>query len=237
MWTKDGLISFYGTPRPTDASPDWHDPAVVADPANSGKIFAWKLTHTEDSFGNRIEYDYARDAGHDGPHHWDQVYLTQIRYADYTEQGQTKFLISVTFQYQDRPDAFSEYRSGFEIRTTRRCEQIDICTHAEEKRLVRTYRLMYADHLPLNGVSLLQQVQVVGHDGERSEALPPLAFGYSPFEPKGREFFPVQGKDLPVRALANPDLELADLFGQWDARHPGDEWHGALLAQSRPGHV
>ena len=73
---------------------------------------------------------------------------------------------------------------------------------------------MYADHLPLNGVSLLQQVQVVGHDGDRSEALPPLAFGYSPFEPKGRDFFPVQGKDLPARALANPDLELADLFGR-----------------------
>ena len=86
VWTKDGLISVYGTPRPTDASPDWHDPAVVADPANSGKIFSWKLTHTQDSFGNRIEYDYARDSGHDGPHHWDQVYLTQIRYADYTEQ-------------------------------------------------------------------------------------------------------------------------------------------------------
>ena len=207
------MISFYGTPRPTDAGADWLDPAVVADPVKRGKIFAWKLTHTQDSFGNRIEYDYARDSGHDGPHHWDQVYLTQIRYVDYTDQGGTKFLVSVTFQYQDRPDAFSEYRSGFEIRTRKRCERLEIRTHAEKERLVRTYQLVYADHLPLNGVSLLQQVQVVGHDGERSEALPPLEFGYTSFDLGGRDFFPLQGRDLPARSLANAELELADLFG------------------------
>ena len=62
VWSKEGLISFYGTPRPTDAGADWFDPAVVADPVKRGKIFAWKLTHTQDPFGNRIEYDYARDA-------------------------------------------------------------------------------------------------------------------------------------------------------------------------------
>jgi hypothetical protein len=55
-----GLISFYGTSRPTDAGADWLDPAVVADPAKRGKIFSWKLTHTQDPFGNRIEYDYER---------------------------------------------------------------------------------------------------------------------------------------------------------------------------------
>ena len=213
VWSKEGLISFYGTPRPTDAGADWFDPAVVADPVKRGKIFAWKLTHTQDSFGNRIEYDYEHDLRDEGAHHWDQVYLTQIRYVDYTDQGETKFLVSVTFQYQDRPDAFSEYRSGFEIRTRKRCERLEIRTHAEKERLVRTYRLVYADHLPLNGVSLLQQVQVVGHDGDRSEALPPLEFGYTPFDLRGRDFFPLQGRDLPARSLANAELELADLFG------------------------
>jgi hypothetical protein len=112
---------------------------VVADLDKRGKIFAWKLTHMQDSFGNRIAYDYERDLGDEGPHHWDQVYLKQIRDVDYAEQGQTKFLVSVTSHYQDRSDAFSEWRSGFEIRTRRRCEQIDISTHAEARRLVRTY--------------------------------------------------------------------------------------------------
>src|SRR6516225_7651547 len=30
--TRDGLTSFYGTPRPANAAPDWIDPAVVRDP-------------------------------------------------------------------------------------------------------------------------------------------------------------------------------------------------------------
>lgn len=47
--SKDGLVSFYGTPE-TSAS----DPAVVADPSDGSKVFAWKLTRTEDPFGNRI---------------------------------------------------------------------------------------------------------------------------------------------------------------------------------------
>ena len=29
VWSKDGLISFYGTPRPEDSTSDWQDPAVV----------------------------------------------------------------------------------------------------------------------------------------------------------------------------------------------------------------
>jgi hypothetical protein len=70
--------------------------------------------------------------------HWDQVHLKHIRYAGYSDRGQTKFLTSVTLQYEDRPDAFSEYRSGFEIRTRRRCAQVEIRTRSEETSLVRT---------------------------------------------------------------------------------------------------
>jgi hypothetical protein len=62
----------------------------VADPTKRQKIFAWKLK-TIDTFGNRIDYEYMRDAGEDGPHHWDQLYLKRIRYADDTEQGTTQY--------------------------------------------------------------------------------------------------------------------------------------------------
>jgi len=43
--------------------------------------------------------------------------------------------------------------------------------------------------------------------------LPPLEFKYTGFEPEKRNFFPLQGSDLPAQSLANPDLELVDLFG------------------------
>ena len=213
--SKDGLVSHYGTPAAIGT-----DPAVIADPADRTKTFAWKLTQTQDPFGNQIVYEYERDTDEDGPHHWDQVYLKRIRYVDYEDAGQTKFLVSVTFEYDDRPDPFSEYRSAFEIRTRKRCSRVEIRTHAEEGRLVRVYHLVYVDqragmnHLrPLNGASVLNQIKAVGHDGDLTEELPPLEFRYTSFEPQRRDFFPLEGADLPPRSLADPNMELIDLFG------------------------
>jgi hypothetical protein len=54
-------------------------------------------------------------------------------------------LVSVTFKYEDRPDPFSDYSAGFEIRTRKRCTRIEIRTHADEDRLLRTYELVCLD--------------------------------------------------------------------------------------------
>ena len=54
--SKDGLISTYGTPSSLG-----DDPAAIADPHESTRIFAWRLTETRDPFGNRIRYEYERD--------------------------------------------------------------------------------------------------------------------------------------------------------------------------------
>ena len=215
--SKDGLKSFYGTEASFGT-----DPATIANPSDRTNVFAWKLTRTEDPFGNRIEYEYERDTAEEGPHHWDQLYLTQIRYVDYEEGGTLKFLVSVSFEYVERLnlDPSSEYRSGFEIRTRKRCTRIIVRTHADKDRDVRSYDFVYLDQRlelkavpPINGVSLLSQVKVTGHDGSKTETLPPLEFRYTSFNPEQRDFFPLQGADVPARSLANPDLELVDLFG------------------------
>lgn len=212
--SKDGLTSFYGTPASAD-----RDPAALADPDQGGRVFAWKLSRTADPFGNRIDYLYERDAEQsDGPHRWDQVYLSEIRYADYGDPANPQLLVRVRFLYEQRPDPFSEYRAGFEIRTVRRCTRIEVHTQADQARLTRTVHLDYLDRvagaiLPPNRASLLHRVRVEGHDGELSEFLPPLEFGYSGFTPGAQKFFAVSGPDLPAGSLARPELELADLFG------------------------
>jgi len=213
--SKDGLVSSYGTPAALGT-----DPAVIADPSVRTNVFSWKLMRTVDPFGNRIEYEYERDLAEEGPHHWDQVYLKRIRYVDYETGGQSRFLVSATFEYEERPDPFSEYRSGFEIRTRKRCSRIVVRTEATSEQLVRTYEFVYLDQrperrndLPINRASLLSQVNVIGHDGAKTETLPPLEFGYTGFEPKKRDFFPLPGRDLPSQSLANQDLEFVDLFG------------------------
>lgn len=120
--SKDGLVSLYGTPGTSG-----RDPAAIADPADRSRVFAWRLTRTVDPFGNRIDYLYQRDAVQtEGPHHWDQLYLAEIRYVDYGDPANPQFLVTVKFSYENRTDPFSDYRAGFEIRTVRRCHQIDL---------------------------------------------------------------------------------------------------------------
>jgi RHS repeat-associated protein len=209
--STDGLVSTYGTPESIG-----HDPACVADPSDRTRVFTWKISQTRDTFGNLIEYEYERDTGDAGSHHWDQTYLKQIRYADYVRDGRTHFLVTVTFHHEDRPDAFSDHRSGFEVRTRRRCTRIEVRTHADADRLTRTYELVYVDQrndlgAPLNGQSLLSQIKVAGHDGAVRQELPPLEFAYTRFEPDRCNLLTVTGRDLP--ALGDPNLELVDLFG------------------------
>lgn len=141
--SKDGLISYYGTPGARRA-----DPAVNFDPAtpDQAHIYAWRLTATVDPFGNRIEYEYERDQALDGAHDFDQLYVKRIRYADYDDAGgQRQFLVSVTFDYDDRPDPFSDYRAGFEVRTRKRCTAVKVCSHpgGQETR-IRTWLRMTA---------------------------------------------------------------------------------------------
>lgn len=238
--TKDGLTSVYGTPGPVPEQISHDSRAVVADPADRTKVFAWRLTETRDLFGNRILYDYIRDNDAERGHNGEQLYLRRIRYVDLPEHGDERYFVSVEFLYDNdlpapgiaaefspktRPDVFSDYRAGFEIRTRRRCKWIVVRTHPEAGKdmPVRAYELVYLDEqlpagdqaLPLNGVSFLSRINVIGYDdmGVGSRELPPLDFGYSRFSPQARRFTTLQGRGLPMTSLANPDMELVDLFG------------------------
>ncbi|RCJ42356.1 hypothetical protein A6770_35100 [Nostoc minutum NIES-26] len=170
--SKDGLVSFYGKGSETT------DVATIANPNNPSQIFVWKLTETTDPFGNRIVYKYFRDTDNSNGHRGVQLYLQQIQYIDYGDRANPQFLVSVTFDYEDkdRPDTFSEYRAGFEIRTRKRCHQIVVrmSSAQESEQTVRTYQLVYLDQrqylnnldklLPLNRASLLSQIWVKGQD-------------------------------------------------------------------------
>jgi RHS repeat-associated protein len=206
--SRDGLVSIYGTRGRAGA-----DPAAVADPARHDHVFAWKLTETRDTFGNHVAYEYWRDTDADG--RWGQLYLAQVRYADYVDEyGLTRFLVTVDFTYEPRPDVFSSCRSGFEIRTALRCTSIHVATHADRARPVREYRFAY-DNDGYSGISLLRAIHIVGFgdDGAPAEEMPPLEFGYTRFEPGARRFVPLGGAELPTRSLASPELDLVDLFG------------------------
>jgi RHS repeat-associated protein len=226
--TKDGRMSRFGS------TPE----AVVRDGDRLGRVQRWLLTDTRDPFGNLIEYHYASDrprseevraADAANGHVWNGRVLERVSYVDYDDGGTRRSLASVTFTYADRPDPFSAYTPGFEVRTALRCTRILVETHADpaQPQAVRAYELLYADELPdaaaetaRNGASLLAEVRVVGYEdnapgipGAARSELPPLSFSYTRFEPARRRFTRVGGPEPPPSALDTPGWDLADVTG------------------------
>jgi hypothetical protein len=113
---KDGMVSRYGTRPPVGAPATWTDPAVLrATIPHAARPFRSMMTERVEPFGNRISYEYRRDAGADGPHAWDQPLLKRVRYVDaIAGDGTPVDLVSVTFFYDDEvyPDARGAERRG-----------------------------------------------------------------------------------------------------------------------------
>jgi RHS repeat-associated protein len=183
----------------------------------------------------------------------DFFFKVQFDYGEYQEQWQdpaTKIIHGKISERIDnsngrdwtiRPDPFSSNRSGFEIRTYRRCERILMFHRVPEVSypvLVRSTDFRYEQNA-YNRISMLATVTQRGYryvnDGKwhKSEevylgmagvvsehyyaikSLPPLQLNYSSFQPEKQRFQPMtaEGGDMPERALSNPEFALVDLFG------------------------
>ncbi|MEO8290038.1 MAG: SpvB/TcaC N-terminal domain-containing protein [Gaiellaceae bacterium] len=234
--TKDGLVSLFGARKPSGGTVSVEPKACVRD---QDRVFSWQLTQTTDPFGNRIEYAYQSDEPDDAAfrtrddangHRWLGRLPDSIRYIDFEDaEGSERFLVTVNFDYEDRPDPFSDYRSGFEIRSTKRCTRIRTASHANKDRAqpIRTYELTYLDDrhgvagevLPPNRVSLLAGFAVLGHEDNSPTVLgaavsetPQLLLDYTHFNPEKRSLSAIDG-DLPAKSLAQPGYDLVDLTG------------------------
>ncbi|MEL6624562.1 MAG: toxin TcdB middle/C-terminal domain-containing protein [Bacteroidota bacterium] len=122
-----------------------------------------------------------------------------------------------------RPDPFSLYHAGFEIRTYRRCANMLLFHRFTEINtnpvLVHALRIGYENH----GLTLLSQlisVQEVGYRWEQNayttESLPQTDFNYTAFDPAMGRFEKIKETDesfLP--GLNGPEpYQLVDLFGE-----------------------
>ncbi|MEL6941947.1 MAG: SpvB/TcaC N-terminal domain-containing protein, partial [Bacteroidota bacterium] len=144
------------------------------------------------------------------------------------------------YNWHIRPDAFSHYRAGFEIRTYRRCERVLMFHHiGGENVLVRSTDFGYEQN-EYNNTSTLQKVTQRGYRKPKTndvtchseeyylgqeeyvksnlyaiKSFPPITFKYSAFQPLSQTFKQVEaeGGDMPPQALSNPNYALVDLFG------------------------
>jgi hypothetical protein len=228
--TKDGMVTWYGNPDAIGA-----DNTTLYDPENPRHIAQWSIHRTVDPFGSDVRYTYEREVVL-APYAFAQLYVKRIQYMDYPHETLRRYLCSVELEYTTRPDPHSEYRQGFEIRTTRRCTRIRTFTHPLDADMpaghtpsgtntntvpVKSYVLTYRDelgHEAHNKVSQLAQVQATGHDRASdgtpiTESLPPVEFEYQDFDITKRDLRAIKGEHLPALGLNHPDMDLVDLTG------------------------
>ncbi len=181
---KSGQVYRLGQ-YPNDTQP-WRVSRTGRDESGFDETFKWYVDSFTDTNGNRIEYFYTRFADSPG-----RVYPSEIRY---NIKG-TRYN-AVTIDYEARPDAYSDYRAGFQIKTARRASLIQVHSQGD---LVREYRLSYdtdpAEILDPQGegvvplaFSLLSKITQFDKSGENY--LPPLRFGYTRLHTSDRDNHP-----------------------------------------------
>jgi hypothetical protein len=185
--------------------------SVAARLANPEGTFRWYLEEVIDVNGNLIRYQYLPPDG-------GQVYLQEIRY---NISSDTVFN-SVEWNYEDRPDPFTDYRSRYPVLTRKRCHEIQVKSQGQ---IIRTYRLEYEPLDPAHGriFSLLNRVTLIGRDGVSS--LPPVTFGYTAASDEVPAPSPMLNS--PNVPLGN-GVEVTDFYGEG---LPG------LLRTTLSGHV
>ncbi|MSU37033.1 MAG: hypothetical protein EXS36_18440 [Pedosphaera sp.] len=116
-----------------------HPEKASSQPFN--RVYCWRLDSTVDRHGNRIEYEYIQGAG--------VLYPYRIQYGHL--EGSVH---EVLFQYEDRPDAFDDYRPTFSARLDRRLKRVETfgnrarLDRADEKRLGFSQENLEATLLP-----------------------------------------------------------------------------------------
>ncbi|OPX84237.1 MAG: Mono(ADP-ribosyl)transferase SpvB [Pelotomaculum sp. PtaB.Bin104] len=174
------------------------------------------------------------------------LYLEKVLYGNKTPYrqfndpypGESGFMFQTVFDYGEyekdvphskskdweyREDAFSDYKAGFEIRTTRLCRRVLLFHYFSElpggSALVKALAFQY-DTAIQSDFSFLKSITVHGYikkaDGNYTgKSLPPIEFAYQQHEWNG-EIRTISQKNLThlPAGLAQPQTQLTDLFGE-----------------------
>ena len=216
------------------------DQARIADPAAPARIAEWLLEETIDALGNKVRYLYrAADAGVERELTSNR-YLAEVAFGNFEHDGEERFNVRVALDYGDhqgetpppepsgapeeRPDPFSSYVTGFEVRTIWRCRRLLVyATHPDlfgcTPVLTRALTLAYEQGT--TGLSMLARVEQRGfrkaEDGDYAhEDLPPLTLGFTPFDPAGQAYseLVVANGGLIPGAVGDGDYLPVDLDGE-----------------------
>lgn len=155
----------------------------------------WLIERSLHPGGREIRYEYLRDSS--------QLYLKTIRWSVFRAE----------FIYDQRPDPWSQFDAGFELRTRLRCQRIEI--HHERlapHTLMRSFDLGY-EQADLTGMSLLTNITLTGHRGaDQHASMPSQRFSYTRFAPLARRIETFDAPVSPPPPLED-DVTLVDFGG------------------------
>lgn len=224
--------------------------ARIFDPDAPRKVYSWLLEERRDAYGNQVRYDYAPENGdgisskpaYAGRDRRTQRYPSAVRYGNYaTGSATVAWMFQILFDYGQydfdpanpdptvpvrdwpvRPDPFSTYRPGFEVRTWRRCRTIAV-THCFPDELgtkpliTRLVKIDYDDDSTQSQIAGLTEIGWrTDADGTvQSLASPPLSLSWSAAPTPAGEFRPLQ---FEAGSRFGPDIgdtppRLVDLEG------------------------
>ncbi len=238
-WTANSRIS-----DPEDKAKifEWLPEFVFDDKGNC----AYYIYRAEDSLGLNNSLPHNRNRTKNGEIAYSNVYLEKVLYGNKTPYKKfgngypptNDYLFSTVFDYGNllpadavdtinnwdfRHDAFSDYRSGFEIRTTRLCKRVLLFHYFnginEYEGLVKSINFEY-DTNEEEDFTFLKKIHSYGYikkvDGSYSEKqLPPMEFTYQAHD-WNKEVKTITSEDL-VHAPAGLDeqrYQFTDLFNE-----------------------
>lgn len=186
-------------------------------------------------YGNKVAYPSLYVWKGEIPADGQWIYSVILDYGENDTSADVPPLYVPQGEWLARPDRFSRYDYGFEVRTCRLCRQV-LMFHAfkelgEEPALVWRMQLEYDENPAASMLSAVRQLAYEADGAIRS--LPPLEFDYTPF---GIETTADWQPFLPVPELADKEhYQLVDLYGEGI---PGllyqdnDHWHYRSPARS-----
>ena len=215
-WQNAGAgLSFWKVITADNTSNYYGITAQIANPDDHSQVFEWLIDKSADNKGNLIVYTYVAENSLNVPGNVYELnrsntanrYIDTIQYGNYLDADkQVKFAFELVFNYGQafmqppqtgwicRQDPFSLYNSGFEIRTYRLCQSIQMVHHFPDelgdplmvKELAFAYEnIQQYTPLQFQGMSMLTKATLTGFRKELADpqVLPPLEFGYSAFQP------------------------------------------------------
>jgi RHS repeat-associated protein len=189
--------------------------ARIADPADPSRIFSWLIEESSDAKGNRVLYRYkSEDETGVPPRPGTSAnrYIERVLYGNYVLADAETFAFEIVFDYGEydldhldvpgadpfiptqpwpaRPDCFSSYRPGFDLRTNRLCRAILTFNRfpaelGREPCLTSAARLDYTLSPYLSCLSTVTRVGFQrGPDRVyAAQALPPVSLEFISFDP------------------------------------------------------